>query len=301
MMKLVLLLTVSLLSVKSQAFDLNLMASDAAILALSEKFQAQERLQLVDEKIQIQSNREIHAYSFQQSRLGTARVLMSAPIGYRQTRLPVLFVMAGFQTGMQSISFLQSPKDRILIGFEYPVTPDELLASPERFPESIQQSIGQAALLLAWLQEQPWVEQVDTLGVSLGTLILPASLRLSETLGFRPHKSLFAFGGAEVASMFESSFRGKIPDSVLSPLVRLVEISTLPVAPKLHLPYLHGSFLVVRGLQDEVFTPQSGELLERLLPEPKKIAHLNTRHINTDQTEIIQQTVRVIEQFLKSN
>jgi hypothetical protein len=57
----------------------------------------------------------------------------------------------------------------------------------------------------------------------------------------------------------------------------------------------------VRGLRDEVFPQESGELLESLLPEPKKFVHLDTKHINVDTYDIIDPTIKAIYSFLLEN
>lgn len=296
---LVLLFVVSFFS---EAIDLNKLKSDSVALLLSNQLQASKALIPFAENRQIKSGREICELSFNHPVTGSTKILISAPQGYSISgkSYPVLFVMSGFQTGAQSLALIGNPGDFILIGYQYPYTGEEMLEAPEKLGQSLLLTIGQVVGVWKWLQKQNWVaqEKISILGVSLGSVFMPVSLRVAQMQNFIPQKSIFAFGGADVTSVIEKEFLPRLPKESHALFHQAIENATSFLAPKTHLPYLKGHFLVIRGLKDEVFPKESGELLEFLLPEPKKIVHLDTGHINVDTPHIIEPTIKSIYEFL---
>lgn len=285
------------------AFDLNKFKSDAAALALENELNVHIPLSLISDQIVPQQDREVHKIIFTHPYSGTCRILISGPKGFWQStqKYPVLFVISGFQTGSQSLALIGNPKNIVLVGYNYPATAEEMLAAPEKLTQSVFQTIGQSVGVWKWLNSQTWVEvnKIYNLGVSLGSLFLPISLRVAESQKFVPTKTIFAFGGAEVNSVFEKEFGDRIPVLLKGPFHQAIEFSTELIAPKIHLPYLKGEFMVVRGLQDTVFPPESGKALERLLPEPKRIVHLEAKHINVDTLDIIASMLTAVQEFIQ--
>lgn len=256
-----------------------------------------------------QADREVFRFSIRQadkvSGLGAAVVLISGPAGFLKAseKLPVVFVVAGFQTGMQSIAFIKNPGKRILVGFEYPHGPEVLMKQPDLILSSIYRTPPQMHLALSWLKNQAWVDhtRIDLISVSLGTLFLPVTMRLLELSDIKIRNTVFAFGGAEFASVFKSYLKGKVSQQWIDYITQTIQILTGPYSPELHLPFLKSRFLVIRALQDEVFPESSGMLLQDLLPQPKHVELFNTKHINVHEYEIIQRTLNTIDEFLNEN
>jgi hypothetical protein len=236
------------------------------------------------------------------SGLGEVKVLVSGPLGFLNSGLkyPVVFIAGGFQTGQQSISFIKDPGEKILVGFDYPHTPEELMAQPDLLLSTIYRTPPQMALALVWLHQQSWVmqNQINLISISLGTLFLPITMRIAERLGVLTHKSVFAFGGADYGIVFSVYLEGKVSSEIKNYIIKTMQGLLSPYDPQLHLPFIKGQFLVIRALQDEVFPEVSGVLLEQLLPQPKLLKQFNTRHINTDRFEIIEMTLKEVESFL---
>lgn len=292
-------------SLLSKAVDLQKLKSDSVALLLSNQLQVRTPMTLSAENISIKDNREFHELTFSHPASGTAKILISGPVGFSQAGkvYPVLFVMSGFQTGAQSLALIGDPGEYVLVGYQYPYTAEEMLEAPERLSQSFILTIGQVVGLWKWLSTQAWADakKISTLGVSLGSLFMPVSLRVAEFQKFTPYKVIFAFGGADVTSVIVQELSPRLPESARAGFSNLVENATNLIAPKTHLSYLKGSFLVIRGLRDEVFPKESGEQLENLLPQPKTIVHLDTKHINVDTYDIIQPTIKAIYSFLLEN
>lgn len=303
----ILLIAISILvlSVKSFAIDLQKLKSDSVALLLSNQLQAGTPLSLTADEVSQKNGRELHDVSFNHPISGTTKVLISGPQGFSSNgkKYPVLFVMSGFQTGAQSLALIGDAGEYVLIGYQYPYTADEMLAVPERLGQSFVLTIGQVVGVWKWLSNQSWAQtdKISTLGVSLGSLFMPVSLRVAAFQKFKAHKVIFAFGGADVTSVIVKELAPRLPEQARGGFSQLVENATNLIAPKTHLSYLKGSFLVIRGLRDEVFPQESGELLESLLPEPKKFVHLDTKHINVDTYDIIDPTIKAIYSFLLEN
>lgn len=289
-------------SFSSQAIDLQKLKSDSVALILSNKLQVSTSLVSSSEALEIKDGRELREMTFEHPVSGKTKILISAPFGYATSgkSYPVLFIMSGFQTGAQSLALIGNPGDYILVGYQYPYTGEEMLEVPERLGQSFFLTIGQVVGIWKWLQKQVWAAQdkISILGVSLGSVFMPISLRVAQMQNFIPQKSIFAFGGADVTSVIEKELFSYLPKESRTFFHQGIENATSLLAPKTHLPYLKGSFLIIRGLKDEVFPKESGELLEQLLPMPKKIIHLDTGHINVDTPHIIQATIKSILEFL---
>lgn len=299
---LVFAVSILVLSTNSLAIDLQKLKSDSVALLLSNQLQVSIPLTLSSDSSVVQNGRELHEITFSHPVSGLTKILISGPQGFSNNNqsYPVLFVMSGFQTGAQSLALIGNPGEYILIGYQYPYTAEEMLQSPDRLSQSFILTIGQVVGVWKWLSTQGWAQpqKISILGVSLGSLFMPVSLRVAEFQKFTASKVIFAFGGADVTSVIVQELSPRLPESARAGFTQLVENATNLIAPKTHLRYLKGSFLVVRGLRDEVFPKESGELLESLLPTPKKIVHLDTKHINVDTYDIIEQTVSSIYSFL---
>lgn len=295
------------------AQDFARLQSDAIALGLENRLQVRTSVSLVADQVETQGQREFHYMKFSHPTNGSFQMIVSGPLGFAQSSraYPVLFIVSGFQTGAQSVALVGDVGDRILVGYQYPFNADEILAEPNRLLEFFPRSIGQMVGIWSWLKVQKWAEayKIDTLGVSLGSLLLPVSLRVAERVGFQARKTIFAFGGADFGSIVEyqvaqilarESANSAITASAeaLKKVHLLVEGLTYPIKPRLHLAYLRGSFLVVRGLQDEVFPASSSEALVNLLPQPKTAVVLDSRHINVDTEDIIKATVQAIQEFI---
>lgn len=298
-------IAILIVSVHSFALDLQKLKSDSVALLLSNQLQVSTDLAISSDNLVIKNGREEHEMTFSHPVSGVTKILINGPQGFSNNGqvYPVLFVMSGFQTGAQSLALIGNPGKYILVGYQYPYTDEEMLEVPERLSQSFILTVGQVVGVWKWLSLQPWAQpqKISTLGVSLGSLFMPVSLRVAEFHKFTADKVIFAFGGADVTSVITQELSPRLPEAARAGFAQIVENATNLMAPKTHLSYLRGSFLVIRGLRDEVFPKESGELLENLLPAPKKIIHLDTKHINIDTYDIIDATMSSINSFLLEN
>jgi hypothetical protein len=236
------------------------------------------------------------------TRLTPVRLLLSGPRGFMTSaeKHPIVFVVAGFLSGQNSIHLIKAPGPFILAGFEYSQTEASLLHRPELVAELIRQTPGQIAASLAWLEQQHFANsgQIHFLGVSLGTLFAPVSLHLASRFGIQPSTTILAFGGADIGAVISQVVNGKVGSGQADQISNLVTGLLSLHDPRLHLPSLKGPFLVIRGSQDQIFPESSGRMLEDLLPEPKTLRLLPVDHIDPNKPEIVELANRQILEFL---
>jgi hypothetical protein len=234
--------------------------------------------------------------------LRPTHLLISGPAGFNNSeqRLPVMFISSGFTSGMKTISLIPNPREWILIGYEYPTSFDQIADDLSQIPKSFRQVPGQLSLALLWISGQAWTSCDDLvyMNVSLGTLFAPISLAMAQDAGVRVSRTVFAFGGSEISPVLTNGLKDKIPEANIRMIAQLADTLTVLHDPKLHLPDLLGQFLVIRGEFDQVFPYESSQTLEQLLPMPKEIRVVSAPHIEPDRSDIIEQTMNEVLDWL---
>lgn len=281
--------------------------SEAAIQIIAKNLELDDpsqQLQIIEDVVVISGQREEHRLRLSHPGVGISEILIDGPIGFMgsEKKRPLLFVSAGFFSGKESIQLIPDAGDKILVGYQYPVTKEQIQNDPSLFPKTIRIVPGQMALLLHWLSLQPYVQndRIHVMGVSLGTLFLPVALHLAQkTRGFAPASTLLCFGGADIASVVENIL-GSSADSLVKMLAKKLTDSLLVLHdPRLHLPHLKGSFFTVYATDDNIF-PRSSSLKQyELLPNPKEIHWIKGPHIDESHPELIVQTMILVREFLK--
>lgn len=246
--------------------------------------------------------RDYYQLLFTHSVMKNIRILISGPQGFlaNNKKYPVLFMSAGFFSGMASVALVENPGDMILVGFEYPSNMDMIKKDPSLLFKTIRLVPGQIALTLEWLKSQTWAsDKLSVMGVSLGSLFMPVSLRLAELRGVTTTSTIFAFGGAHILPVVEQ----KLVAEGMSPLatkltVKLIGNMTSLHDPKIHLSSLTGPFMTIYGDQDEVFSRETSLMQYDLLQGQKEIHWVHGQHIDTNRPDIIQETMTKAKEFL---
>lgn len=252
-----------------------------------------------------ENGRLLRKVSLNHPEAGTANILINAPRDFDKAdkRFPVIFITAGFVTGSNAIRFLPTRDDLILIGFDYPTTPEEIQKDPSLLTKAIRIIPGQMALTLEWLKEQSWTNpySIHPVGVSLGSLFLPISLKLAEARGFIPRSTSLMFGGAHLQPVLETLIGGNVPPQVAKPTIDLILSVTAPYDPKMYLPLLRGPFLHVFGSDDNIFPRSTSVMQFVLLPQPKESHEIQGVHIDPSQPQIVKEAAEIFLRFLEKN
>jgi len=232
------------------------------------------------------------------------KIFLSGPKGFLQKTdrsLPTLFLIAGFFTGAYNSLLLGEVPNMVVVSFDYPYQPDKIAQDPAKLLQSFRVTPGLIALSLKWLSQQPWVnpEQTIATGVSLGGLFLPAGLKMAQRMNAAPARTIFAFTGANIKMILGNLLAGSLPEPAIAGILTVVpSINTLN-EPKLHLPYLQGSFLVIHAAEDQIIPPGTTQELFSLLPETKTEVLLPGPHLDYDHNVQIQQIKEAIFSWLK--
>jgi pimeloyl-ACP methyl ester carboxylesterase len=235
--------------------------------------------------------------------VGTIRLMLKGPRGFyalKDHRARGLFVASGLFAGRETVKVVNNLENMVIIGFEYPYSAEQMGKQPKLIYEFMRLTSAQIAATLQWVSERGFQNPYElySIGVSLGGLFLPSSLHIAQTLGVPVKGSVFAYTGAELSPVVAKGLAEKTNGQGVQIATSLVQAMTLVHDPKLHLPFLRGSFLTIRGDADQVFPLQSSTRLEELLPQPKTNAVLPGGHINVDQTELISKTQDLIKDWL---
>ncbi len=261
-----------------------------------------EKMQVLSDEVVIKDGREEHSISLYQKQVGTTEILFSAPLGYASTgkKYSLLFISAGFFSGKDAIKLIPDAENKILVGYQYPTTKEKIEKDPSLFPKTLRVVPGQIALTLEWLLANPSVdhEKFHVMGVSLGSLFLPVSLHLAQERNVIPTSTLLCFGGADLNLVIDQALQKSHP--IFRDLAKaLLGALTAVHDPRLHLPYLKGSFFTVYATEDGIFPRETSLLQYDLLPEPKEIHWVQGPHIDENQPGVIYQTMLLVREFLK--
>jgi hypothetical protein len=263
----------------------------------------QEQFQVTETTQHLENGRVFRTVTLNHSGVDTAQLLISAPADFESSkrRFPVVFISAGFFSGMNTVKLLKAYDDLILVGYEYPTQLDAIKKDPSLLPKAIRVVPGQLALALEFLARQAWAKanNIHVVGVSLGTLFFPVALKLAEKRGFTARSTSFLYGGAHPRPVLENLLKNHLPNEALSHVLNIVDGVASVYDPRLYLPLLRGPFLTIYGSKDQVF-PKSTSLQQYLLlPDPKETFEIPGSHIDVNQPEAIEQTTKILDDFIQ--
>jgi pimeloyl-ACP methyl ester carboxylesterase len=132
-------------------------------------------------------------------------------------------------------------------------------------------------------------DRLNVIGVSLGGFLIPSGLQMAEKLGVQVAHSIFVCTGATLQDVVEMNFDSRAPSALVSAVGHNLEQVFYLEDPRAHLPYLHGSFLVIRADQDQTIPADATAQVFASLPNPKTAVLVHGPHINTDQDAVITQ------------
>ena len=224
----------------------------------------------------------------------------------RATRpLPAVFILAGVETGRESLDLIDDRDDLLLVSMNYPrretlsLDGFGLLLAPYVLRRMAFESLEGGVLALDYLSRRTDVDQkrIILLGVSFGSPIIVA-------LGARDPRAdavVLIYGGGDLGGLARTNLREKpwwVPGWIIGPAVRtfLGEFEPLAHVEKIAPRY----FLMVSSRQDEMFPPSSALALYGRARDPKKLIWYETGHLDLFDRQLIRRLTRDVVADLRA-
>ena len=241
--------------------------------------------------------------------LGQIGIAVSLPDPLPAGKLPLLLVLGGLGTGENNIRTITEAGNNAIIGYDWPIPvrlPDgfRLVTSLPDFYHEAMTVPGQVVSALGWLLAQGWADssRVSLLGFSLGSLAAPAIQDVAQQHGIAVGWTILAYGGAPLGQLFADNphIKPALLRAVLGPVIDLL---LRPLQPQLHLPRLHGRFLVMEGENDALMAPDLRANLRNAVPEPKDVVTFPGDHmgVGPGQLELLQLIIATSRSWLVTN
>lgn len=254
-------------------------------------------------------SRKIKKVKLLHSYLGDINLAISFPKNYSKEVLPVLFILGGIETGLNSVKHVSDIGNNILVGFDWPISDNDLVTK-ENIPnfkglfKKVFNSPKQAAVAIEWVSKQIWAEdRISLLGFSIGSIVAPSVQRLLENRNNVKIKfTVLAYGGTNIGLLINTN--PYIKPKWLKPFLGwFTQIIFNPIEPKQHLPHISGNFLIINGKEDNLIPLKSSLLMQELTPFPKKIILLDGEHmgVGKQQKALLKTIIEKTRKWLNEN
>lgn len=232
------------------------------------------------------------------------QITVSLPENKATDRLPVLFILGGLEIGRESLTYIDNPGQNVLIGYNYPYSPEYWYenAGIGEIP-AIQSAVlevpAQVSAILKWTEQQPWADtsRINLLGYSFGAIFLPSAQHYAQSNQLSVYAAVMAYGGANLYRLLHSNLK-EVPPGLRAGIAWLASSAIYPVEPLLHLSSLEGEFLLINGLSDKKIPPSSWNILQAKTPEPNTIITLDESHMHPDKTALAEKIVDISRDWL---
>jgi dienelactone hydrolase len=216
----------------------------------------------------------------------------------RATRpLPAVFILAGVETGRESLDLIDDRDDLVLLSMNYPGGNDlrlggpSLLMAPLTLRRIATETLEGGVLALDYLSRRKDIDQhrIILLGVSFGSPIM-ISLSARDP---RADAVVVIYGGGDLGQLARHNMSGKpwwLPGWVIVPTMRLFlgDFEPLDHIEKIAARYL----LMVSSRQDEMIPMASAQALFERAKEPKKQLWYDTGHMDLFDRQLIRRLTR---------
>lgn len=219
--------------------------------------------------------------------------------------LPAVFILAGVETGRESLDLIDDRDDLLLVSMNYPRREElalsglGLVLAPYVLRRMAFDSLEGGTLALDYLSRRADVDQkrIILLGVSFGSPIIVA-------LGARDPRAdavVLIYGGGDLGGLARTNLREKpwwVPGWIIPLAVRafLGEFEPLAHVEKVAPRY----FLMVSSRQDEMFPPSSALALYGRARDPKKLIWYETGHLDLFDRQLIRKLTRDVVTDLRA-
>ncbi len=236
--------------------------------------------------------RIIRKFTLKDANLGTIKLAVSLPNPLPEKPLPVLFILGGLKTGIDSIHYVSNIGNNILIGYDWPIEKSlprglNIFLRFPRIYQGIYNTPGQIAAAIEWVATQPWAEKerISLLGFSVGAIAVPAAQHIVQSqnnvnIGW----TVLAYGGANLGQIVNhnTSIRPNWPKPIYGWILQYLFD---PVDPKNHLPFISGKFLLISTTHDRLIPEASSNLMQELTAYPKDFVTVQGGHIGVGENQ----------------
>lgn len=219
--------------------------------------------------------------------------------------LPAVFILAGVETGRESLDLIDDRDDLVLLSMNYPGGNDlrlsgaSLLMAPFALRRIASETLEGGVLALDYLSGRKDIDQerIILLGVSFGSPII-ISLSARDP---RADAVVVIYGGGDLGQLARHNMSGKpwwLPGWVIAPTMRLFlgEFEPLDHIEKVAAGY----FLMVSSRQDEMIPAASAVSLFERAKEPKKQLWYDTGHMDLFDRQLIRRLTRDVVADLRA-
>jgi len=219
--------------------------------------------------------------------------------------IPTVFLLAGVDSRLEYLDLIPEALKMNVVLLDYGLQPVEENVKSGKIVPLFFRSQMHIALAYQWLLSQPDIDafQIVSMNVSFGTYIAPAALRLLLELGVAPAGTIFAFGGGSLATLLSSYLPSNVEfladnPEIQNKLMREIKNASSKVGPEAFYGSLRGPFLIVEGTQDEIIPAQNIVELYSMLRGDKTWIKLDAPHINSNETDVVRQTMEKTVQWI---
>ena len=154
-------------------------------------------------------SRTVQQFAVKDSNLGLINLAVSFPNPLPDRPLPILFILGGLETGLDSVRHVSNVGNNILIGYDWPIQSNlpegfNILLKFPRIYKEIYHAPGQITAAIEWIAKQRWaeIERISLLGFSVGAIVAPAVQHLLERRGtINIGWTVLAYGGADIGKI----------------------------------------------------------------------------------------------------
>lgn len=253
-------------------------------------------------------DRVFQSVTLEDDALGRFRIVVSLPNPLPDEKLPLVFVLGGLGTAEENLAPVTTPGPNAVIGYDWPIPtflpgPLAMIEEAGRWRAVIESIPAQLTAGLGWAAAQPWADgaRITLLGVSLGSLAVPATARLAVAEGHTVRWNVLAYGGAPIARLVAN--HPELGGQTLAPLLGFAAGEVLRgIEPQAHLADMPGETLVLGSRTDRLIPTDAAETFALLAPEPKQILWLPGDHIGIgpQQQETLAAVMKQATDWLES-
>lgn len=227
--------------------------------------------------------------------LEPVRFTVSLPPHPVAGRLPALVALSGFGASERNLERVRDQGLNAVVWLNWPVDIDAFQAK-----DAVARAFAARRIALDtpdawlavmdWVRAQPWADpdRVVLVGVSLGAMLLPATLNRAARRGMAPPAgAILAYGGADIGAISAHVIARERPGAAgLGGWAagRLLG----PVAPEAHLPAVRvPASLLIEAEDEDQIPPATAGLFRDLAPLGTEIATLPGGHITETTPDLI--------------
>ncbi|MGM0440592.1 MAG: alpha/beta hydrolase family protein [Chlamydiota bacterium] len=249
------------------------------------------------------TKRVYHNLVFDAGKAGKITCTASLPEDIPRQGLPAIVILVGLNTGRQALDYIPDHQNFAMIAYEYPevlhgADKASVLLRLKEAKKGLYSVPTQILTLCQWVSKQSWSDDQPpaVMGFSFGAEFLPAIYHLARHYDISLGPGIIGYAGVNIRKLLYANLQKAF---ILRPLFALWGAYLCrALEPAIHIPHMKGNFLVVNGLGDERIPADTAYELQKMVPEPKKVINLDTKHINPQKKEMLKEVVGISKAWL---